>query len=99
MNARRILRLAWRALAALVLLLAVVYVCDDLSLRFGIPSGRQTYGTIQVRQYYEIPQKNNRVQFMPADPATVTCVHSLFPHFGYSPCWYASRHTLRKIEM
>ncbi len=48
MNARRILPLAWRAFAAFVALLAVVYVCDDLSLRFGIPSGRRTYGTIQV---------------------------------------------------
>jgi len=99
MIVRRILEIAWRALAALIVLAAAAYVCDDLSLRFGIPRGRQTYGTIQVRQYYEIPQKNNRVQYLPADPAAVTCVHSVFPHFGYSPCWYAGRHTLRKISM
>jgi hypothetical protein len=28
----------------------------------------------------------------------VTCVHSLFPHMGYQPCWYLSRHSEQRTN-
>jgi hypothetical protein len=26
-------------------------------------------------------------------PKAESCIHAMFPHFGYTPCWYAVRHT------
>jgi hypothetical protein len=31
--------------------------------------------------------KDGKTQFIMLDPETDTCIHSLFPHFGYRPCW------------
>jgi len=75
------------------------YAGEDVSLRYRIPRGRETLGTVHVDRYYVIGEKNNRVQYLPAPPEDVTCVHGIFPHFGYSPCWYAARTTRKAIEM
>jgi hypothetical protein len=93
------MKLARRILAGLILAVCLLYVGDDLSVRFRIPGNRDPFGTVHVRRYYSISEKNNRMEFLPADPETVTCVHSLFPHFGYSPCWYASRTKQKQIDM
>jgi len=26
-----------------------------------------------------------------------TCVRSLFPHLGFSPCWYVNREKLQRV--
>jgi hypothetical protein len=31
--------------------------------------------------------KDGKTQFIMLDPETDTCIRSLFPHFGYRPCW------------
>jgi hypothetical protein len=54
---------------------------------------------VQIRRYYAVPQKNGRTEFSPAEPESRTCVHSLFPHLGCSPCWYVNRHTQKRIDM
>jgi hypothetical protein len=87
-----------RTLAALVLALAVLYAGDDFSVRFHIPSGRNPFGTVQIKRYYAIPQKNHKTEFYLGDPETQTCVHSLFPHLGYNPCWYVERKRLQRID-
>jgi len=79
--------------------LGLLYIGDDLSARFRVPGNRDPLGTVVVSRYYAIPEKNNKIQFLPADPETVTCVHSLFPHFGYSPCWYVSRTPRKQVDM
>jgi hypothetical protein len=91
--------LARRIFVALIVAVCLVYVGDDLSARFRIPGNRNPLGTVTVKRYYAISEKNNKVQFLPADPETVTCVYSLFPHFGYSPCWYASRTTRNQVDL
>ncbi len=93
------MKLAGRILAGFLVAFCLLYVGDDLSVRFRIPGNRQALGTVTVDRYYAIPEKNNKIQFLPADPETVTCVHSLLPHFGYSPCWYAGRTTRKQIDM
>jgi hypothetical protein len=45
-----------------------------------------------------VPQKNNRVEFVPAGTQAETCLSSLFPHSGLVPCWYAERHTRREVD-
>ncbi len=87
-----------RILAALVVVLALVYAGDDLAVRIPIPKSRNPFGTVQIKSYYAIPQKDRKTEFYLADPVTLTCVHSLFPHLGYSPCWYLERKKLQRID-
>jgi len=87
-----------RALAGTATVLALVYVGDDLAVRLPIPRSRNPYGTVQINSYYAIPQKDQKTEFVLGDPQTVTCVHALLPHFGYSPCWYVERKKMQRID-
>jgi hypothetical protein len=80
-------------------LIAVAYVCDYCALRYKIARNRTPYGSVNVQLYYSMLQKNGKTEFIPGETQTQTCVHSLFPHMGYSPCWYASRRTDKRIEI
>jgi hypothetical protein len=79
-------------------LAGLVYAGDYVSLRFRIPGNREQFGSVTVQPYYAIAEKNNKTQFISADPQTVTCVHALFPHFTCQPCWWVSRHTDQRID-
>ncbi|MGA9040882.1 MAG: hypothetical protein WB421_10135 [Terriglobales bacterium] len=86
------------ALTSLVLL-AIVYAGDYCAVRYRIPSSRDPFGQVTVQPVYVIHEKNGKVEYQFADPETDICVHSLFPHLGYSPCWYLSRHTEKQIDI
>lgn len=80
-----------------LLLAAVIYLGDYLAVRF--PGSRNPYGTVNVQPYYAIHLKNKKTEFdFDVPPETRVCVHSLFPHMGYAPCWYASRQTQQRID-
>jgi hypothetical protein len=83
---------------ALTATLTILYVADDLSVRYRVPRGRQPFGTVTIRRYDAISEKNNKTEFVFENPVTVTCVHSFFPHMGYQPCWYLSRHAEQRIN-
>ncbi len=95
---RRTLRaVGWLLLASLVTL-ALMYVVDDLSLRYRTSLGGD--GPLQeVTFYYSTMLKNGRVEVFYGQPQTEVCVHALFPHHGHSPCWYVVRHTVRRIGL
>ena len=78
------------AMAALLL-----YAGDAVVLRNRMPAGLDT---IPVQPYYAIPQKDGKTEFVLADPDTRTCTRSLFPQFGYKPCWYVRRHLQVRIN-
>ncbi|HWC00834.1 MAG TPA: hypothetical protein VG672_29210 [Bryobacteraceae bacterium] len=82
-----------------VVSLTVVYVADDLSLRFRIPRSREPFASVEVKRYYAVPLKNHKTEIMPLDPETQQCVQSPFPHFGYAPCWYVRRNRRKQIDM
>jgi hypothetical protein len=86
-----------RGLLYLVASAAVIYVADDLSLRFRIPD-REPLGSVTVRRYYALHKSKQKTNFMFAEPEAQTCVRSLFPHFGYPPCWYLRRRTEQRID-
>lgn len=92
-------RLFQRTFIAVVLTIAVVYACDYLVLRFRVATNRQPYGTVTVRPYYAVPQKDHKTEFLFDDPQDETCVNALFPHLGDSPCWYLTRNKDRRINM
>ena len=82
---------------AAVLLVVVVYLGDYLAVRF--PGSRNPYGSVTVQPYYAIRLKSKKTEFdFDVSPETKVCVHSLFPHMGDPPCWYASRHTQERID-
>jgi hypothetical protein len=87
------------AAVALAALLGVVWLGDYVSLRYQIPGHRSQFGKVTVNTLYVIHVKGGKIQYEPGDQEIDTCVHSLFPHFGDSPCWYASRHTDKLVDI
>jgi hypothetical protein len=81
----------------LVVIAALLYAADDLSLRFRLPD-REPLGSVTVQRYYALHKSKGKTNFMFAPPEAQTCVHSLFPHLGYPPCWYLSRHAEQRID-
>jgi hypothetical protein len=90
---------AKRILLAVAALLCALYIGDYLSLRHRMNAADSSaaLGAIQVRRYWEIPNKSGKLEFSFDPPAMQTCVHSLFPHLGYNPCWYVSREKLQRV--
>jgi len=88
-----------RTLFISILALAVLYAGDYLSLRYRIPKGRAQYGIVKIQSYYAVGLKSGKTEFMFLGPKNQPCVHSLFPHFGDSPCWYLNRKKVQRINM
>jgi hypothetical protein len=88
-----------RILVVAVLLLLILYVGDYLSVRYRIPKGRAQFGVVTIQRYYAVRLKNGKTEFMFLGPKDQVCIHSLFPHFGDSPCWYLSRKSVQRIDM
>jgi hypothetical protein len=88
-----------RIFIGVVLTTAVVYILDYAVLRVRIATNHNPFGTVTVRPYYAVPQKNHKTEFLFDDPQNETCVHSLFPHAGDSPCWYLNGHREKRINI
>ena len=72
---------------------ALVYLADYLAVERRMAHRTKTdpLEITQVRPFYAVPLKNGRAELDFGDAVAQTCVHSLFPHFGYNPCWYMKR--------
>jgi len=88
-----------RVLMVAVLVLLILYVGDYLSVQYRIPNGRPQFGVVKIQRYYAVALKSGKTEFMFLAPRNQMCVHSLFPHFGYSPCWYLSRRNVERVDM
>ncbi len=92
-------RVFLNGLAAVLVLLAVTYVGDYCSVRYQIPGHRPQFGQITRNVLYVIHVKGAKIQYEPGPQETDTCVHSLFPQYGCTPCWYLSRHPDKLIDI
>jgi hypothetical protein len=86
-------QIAGRFLLALVSLTAFVYVLDYLVLRVRMlhPSASVPFEHLTRNRLLAIKVKNGTYEYEldQVNPTeAITCVHSLFPHFGDQPCWY-----------
>jgi len=79
--------------AALAIAFIAVYAGDYLYLRIRMvhPTPMNPFESITRTRVLAIPQKSGKFdyqidQIQPIE--TITCVHSLFPHYGDQPCWY-----------
>jgi hypothetical protein len=91
--------LLWRLLLALGVALAVVYSADYALLRYRVSANKTAFDTVTVKPYYAVPRKDNKLEYLPDDPQDQTCVNSLFPHLGDTPCWYLRTHTKQRINL
>jgi hypothetical protein len=96
---KRLKSILLRAVGTAILLASFTYTVDYLVVRFKIPKGRDPFSTVTIQPYYAIHEKNGRTEYDYAQPQTQVCVRSIFPHFGYSPCWYVNRHTDKRIDI
>jgi hypothetical protein len=76
---------------------AIAFGVDYAVLRSRVGRG-SGYGTLTVHPYYALHKRREKVDLIFADPEVETCVRSLFPHMGDRPCWYAVRHTDKRID-
>lgn len=95
----RRVKLVKRIILILLLLLALLYAADYAAVRLPFPKSRSPYGTVVVRAYYDVGLKSGKSDLYFLDPQRETCVNSLFPHLGFSPCWYLRKHTHPRIAM
>ena len=100
----RLSQYALRALGLLVVLFVLFYIGDYLSVRIRMlhPTRSDPFETLTRTRVLAIPQKNGRVEYQidalkPTE--SVTCVHSIFPHFGDPPCWRIKPHFNEPIPM
>ena len=93
-----------RTLYALLMLLAIAYGYDYASVRLRANAQKpgDPFDVVTYPHLLAIPQKGNKVEYaldaqspMESDP----CVHSLFPHYGYTPCWYIVRKSKSPTQM
>ena len=91
-------------LLALILLFAVVYSYDYASVRrrMSAKNPHDPFDVVTYPNLLAIPEKGNKMEYtldatapMQSDP----CVHSLFPHFGYTPCWVVQRRAKTPTQM
>jgi hypothetical protein len=88
-----------RTLVAILVLSAIVYAGDYCVVRYRIAANRYPLGQVVVQPLYVIHQKNGKIDYQMGEQETASCVRALFPHLGYSPCWYLNRHAEKRINI
>ena len=97
---RRLLLIAERVLIVVLLSLAVLFAGDSLYVRYRMlhPKADDPFEVVEVLPLYSYPVKGGKNEYVLSDtPVKQSCVHSLFPHAGYNPCWYVKRQSQKPI--
>lgn len=92
-------KIALTLMFVLIAVAALSYAVDYLVWRYRLASGHNPYGTLTVQFYYAIQEKNGKTEYDFQPPQRETCTNSLFPHAGYSPCWYELKHKEKAIRV
>lgn len=97
-------RIAKRALRSVALGLIVTYACDYVYFRGRMihPQPADPLETFTAPRLYAIAEKGGKVEYeldAQNPEQTLVCLHSLFPHAGYSPCWYMKPKSQQPIAM
>jgi hypothetical protein len=65
---------------------------------YAILKVRGSSGLDTVNIILGTPMKDGRVQIFTGANQAETCVRSLFPHFGYRPCWYVRQNATQLVQ-
>lgn len=91
---------AQRVAAGLLAALLLLYIGDYCLVRVQAmhASPGSPFEDVTLNRLIAISEKGQKTEYVQADPQTVTCVHSIFPHMGYNPCWYVKSLNNKPIE-
>ena len=78
---------------------ALAFGLDYAVFHLRVAANGNPFGVVTVDHYYAVQQKSGKTQFIFDPPAPQTCVHTLFPHSGWLPCWYLSRHPEQRADI
>jgi hypothetical protein len=97
----RAAKIAKWLMIGLVVLLVLSYAGDSFSVRYRMAhqTPKDPLEVLKFRPMYAIPHKDGKSEFDFGDTETETCVHSVFPHLGNRPCWYAIRENQKPIVL
>ncbi len=95
---------ARRVLVAAFAALVLLYVGDFAWFRVRLihPKPTDPLESFTGPRVLAIPEKGGKTSYeidQQHPEQTVTCAHSLFPHAGYSPCWYVKPRLNQPIPM
>jgi hypothetical protein len=77
----------------------LAYGLDYGILRMRAATNRNAYGSVVVNHYTAVLQKNGKTTLTFDPPQPWICVNALFPHQGWLPCWYLSRHPDQRTDI
>ncbi len=93
-----------KVIYALLMVIAVTYGYDYASVRRRMSAQKpgDPFDSVTYPHILAIPEKGNKVEYAldaQSPMETDSCVHSLFPHYGYTPCWYVVRRSKSPTPM
>ena len=93
-----------RILYAIILVFTLAYGYDFASVRRRMSAQKpgDPFDVVTYPHLLAIPQKGNKVDYeldAQSPMESESCVHSLFPHYGYTPCWYVVRKSKKPTQM
>lgn len=94
-----LLRIAATAFLSALSLSILACAADYAVFRYRVAWNHEPYGQVTVFPYDAVPQKNGKTQFIFNPPEVQPCVHAMFPHAGFEPCWYLQRHTEQRTDI
>jgi hypothetical protein len=95
----RLLRFFGVSVVAIAGAALLAFGLDYTVLGVRVATGRNAYGSVVVNHYTAVLQKNGKTTLTFDPPQPWTCVNSLFPHQGWLPCWYLSKHTDQRTDI
>ena len=78
---------------------ASAFGLDWAVFRIRVAAGHNAYGSVTVNHYTAVLQKNGKTTMTFDPPQPWTCVNALFPHQGWQPCWYLSKHPDQRTDI
>jgi hypothetical protein len=88
--------LRWIA-GTLLITAAVLYAGDFAWFEYRMRNPKPSDPLETITFYYATDIKGGKVEIFDTQPQSATCVHSIFPHGGYTPCWRFDRSGIKRI--
>jgi hypothetical protein len=88
----RILDIAMKTLLGLLMALMLLYCGDWGVMLHRIANHGDAFGTVMVHSVVTSSLKSGNYDIYGQPPVETPCVHAIFPHQGFTPCWYLAKH-------
>jgi hypothetical protein len=96
---QRLRRIFVRTTLATLAAALLAFGLDYAVFRIRVAASWSPYGSVIVNHYTAVLQKNGKTLLTFDPPQPWTCVNALFPHAGFLPCWYLSRHPDQRTDI